>query len=195
VSDTFRLAGMAAALCAAAFIVVTWLSAGAPIWRIQAVPLQPDARVPTFAQRMQEGKGIRKDWENSKTSQGDDDAKRNARRLALLQAANAYALSPCDAGMKKNLVDSLTAYTMAWAEVAGCRNGAMSCTRLDEAQEAFGTPLDVRVREAVGAAVAKGGIGREDFSTAVRNVALQFQVSQTDEPAACHAGRSGGLQP
>jgi hypothetical protein len=176
---------MALPLCAAAFLTVKWFGAVGPI-------LGPNGRLPVFEPRMKEGNRLRRDWENAKTSQSDDDPKRNALRLELLQAANAYALSPCDATMKKNLVEALTAMTVAWAELAGCRDGVMSCTRLDDARMAFGTPMDVRVREAVGAAIAKGGIAREDFSPAVRNLALEFRVAQGGGPAACHARRRAG---
>jgi hypothetical protein len=51
---------MAAVLGVAAFIIVKWLAAGAPIVRPGLVPLQPDARLPTFEERTRTGIGIRK---------------------------------------------------------------------------------------------------------------------------------------
>lgn len=63
-----------------------------------APPPKPEARVPTFEESVQ--KGARKEWESSKTSQGDGEAGRNQLRLTALQAANAYALSPCDKAIK-----------------------------------------------------------------------------------------------
>jgi len=190
-SGTLRFFSRALPLCAAAYITVGWFGAVAPI--LGPFALRSDGRLSTFEERTRDGDRSRRDWENSKTSQGDDDPKRNARRLQLLQAANAYALSPCDATIMKNLVEALTAYTLAWAEVAGCRDGAMNCTRLDEAQRAFGTPMDVRVRAAVDVAVTKGDIVRADFSPAVRNVVLRYKIYQSGDP--CHARRGAGPRP
>ena len=49
---------------------------------------------PSFDESVNEG--IRKDWENSKTSQSDGNKERDKLRLALWQAAIGYKLSPCD---------------------------------------------------------------------------------------------------
>ena len=78
---------------------------------VRAVPMKPDARVPTFEESVKQG--LRKDWENSKTSQGDNDAGRNQLRQTAMQAANAYALSPCDKTIKAAFVVAASTYMRA----------------------------------------------------------------------------------
>ena len=163
---------------------------------VGVVPLKPDARIPTFEESVKQG--IRKDWENSKTSQSDGNKERDQLRLATLQAANAYALSPCDSTTRKNLIEAITAYTLAWAEIAGCRNGSCSGDggkKIEAARAAFTTPADVRVREALQSAVEKGGISRDDFPKSIRDWAMQWSGLPFGEPEACHGGRRAGNKP
>src|SRR4051812_46594569 len=49
--------------------------------------------------------------------QDPDNYKRDPLRLETLQAANAYALSPCDSTMKANLVAAVQAYAAADVEI------------------------------------------------------------------------------
>ena len=160
----------------------------------QALPSKPAAiqaavQVPTFEESVK--KGIRKDWEASKTAQGDGDPKREALRLAALQAANAFALSPCDATMKKNLVEALSAYAKAWTEMAGCKFGICGGDdrRIDTAAAKFSTPSDMRVREAVHAAFEKGGISRDDFPGSIRLWVTMLAGDPGDPVSACATGR------
>jgi hypothetical protein len=51
---------------AAAFIGISWASKGFSLMTVRALPMKPDARIPTFEESVK--KGIRKDWENSKTA-------------------------------------------------------------------------------------------------------------------------------
>jgi hypothetical protein len=150
---------------------------------------QAAAQIPTFEESVK--KGIRKDWEASKTAQGDGDPKREALRLAALQAANAFALSPCDATMKKNLVEALSAYAKAWTEMAGCKFGVCGGDhgRIDAAAANFSTPSDMRVRAAVQAAFEKGGISREDFPGSIRLWVTMLAGDPGDPVSACATGR------
>ena len=150
------------------------------------VAAQVATQIPTFDESVK--KGIRKDWEASKTAQGDVDPKPEALRLAALQAANAFALSPCDATMKKNLVEALSAYAKAWTEMAGCKFGVCGGDdrRIDTAAASFSTPSDMRVREAMRAAFAKGGISRDDFPGSIR---LWVMMLAGDPVSACATGR------
>jgi len=108
-----------------------------------------------------------------------------------LQAANAFALSLCDATMKKNLVEALTAYAKAWSEMAGCRSGFCSGDhgRVDTAAARFSTPSDIRVREAVRSAFEKGGISREDFPGSIRLQVLMLAGDPGDPVSACATSR------
>jgi hypothetical protein len=156
---------------------------------MKAEPMKPDARVPTFAESVKTG--VRKDWENSKTAQGDGDPKREALRLAALQAANAFALSPCDATMKKNLVEALSAYAKAWSDMAGCKFFVCGGNdrKIDTAAASFSTPADIRVREAIRTAFEKGGISREDFPGSIRLWVTMLAGDPGDPVSACATSR------
>ena len=190
---TLRFALVCVGLFALAFIGMSWGQKGFPIMVMRAEPLKPDARIPTFEESVKNG--IRKDWENSKTSQSDGDKERDKLRVALLQASIGYKLSPCDPTMKKNLVEALTNYTQAWKAMAFCKGGADGCpassdARLDAAAAAFKSPADVRVQQALREAVDQGGIAREDFPGAIRPNIFMWTGSPPDEPeAACLIAR------
>ena len=169
---------------AAAFAGMSWVSHGFRIPTLAVVPLKPDARIPTFEQSVAEEQ--QRAWESSHTSQSDGDPQRDALRLAALQAANAYALSPCDGTMKANFVAALTAYTQAWADMAGCKG--MICSddkKLDAAAAAFRTPADMHLREAVGHAFEQGGISVAEFDPALRDFAAGVAGHRGDPTSAC----------
>jgi hypothetical protein len=89
------------------FTGVSWLSQGAPVPMVRVTPMQPNAALPTFAESREQAS--RQAWTESKTSAGDNDPERDALRLELMQAANAYSMSPCSPVIKANLVKALTA--------------------------------------------------------------------------------------
>jgi len=208
--STFRFTLMAVGLFAMAFIGISWANKGFPVIAMRSEPAKPVAQITQTPAPVVEDKSVpaktvdpvttfeeygkkaaRKEWENSKTGQGDGDPKREALRLATLQAANAFALSLCDATMKKNLVEALTKYTSAWSEMAGCRNGFCGDDKkLDAAAAAFHTPADVRVHETLREAFEKGGIGKDDFPKAVRDDVYVFTRMPFGEPdPVCGGGR------
>ena len=114
--SNLRFVMITAAAFGFAFVGISWVSKGFPVMALRAVPMQPDARLPTFEQSVKQG--LHKDWENSKTSQGDNDAGRNQLRMTAIQAANAYALSPCDKAIKAAFVVAASTYmrTMTGSE-------------------------------------------------------------------------------
>jgi hypothetical protein len=206
--STIRFALLAIGLFALAFIGVSWLSKGAPVVVAGVAPLKPNPRLPTFSrvpsplwgnehvevsEEMQ--KRMREDWETSKTSQSDGNGERDKLRGELLQAANAYALSPCDNTIKRNLVEAHTNYTRAWQAIFYCRPGAGDCPakqddRIDRARAAFHTPADVRVHEALQVAFDQGGIVRDDFPQPVRkDVHVWVRPAYGEPKAACIAAR------
>jgi hypothetical protein len=192
--STLRLTLLAVGLFALAFVGVSWGEKGFPIMAIRAVPLKPDARIPTFEESVQ--KDMRRDWENSRTWQSDGNQGRDKLRADLLQASSSYELSPCADATKKALVAALTRYTDAWHSLAyctpgvgGCPSGTMS-DRLDAAAAAFKSPADVHVHEALRKAIAQGGITPEDFPSAIRDVVFMWSGRPFGEPkAACIVAR------
>jgi hypothetical protein len=163
------------------------------------VPIKPDPRLPTFDEAVK--KGLRQDWESSKTSQSDGNSERDALRRELLQASTGYALSPCNDTMRSNLVTALTNYTQAWYEKAYCRPGVGDCPRtsddrLDAAAAAFKSPADIRVHEALRKAIAQGGIGRDDFPKSLRRYVFLWSGMPFGEPeAACIVARLAKERP
>jgi hypothetical protein len=206
--STIRVALLAVGLFALAFIGASWLSKGAPVVVAGVAPLKPDSRLPTFSRvpsplwgnehievSEEVQKHMREDWEISKTSQSDGNGERDKLRRELLQAANAYALSPCDKTIKGNLVEAHANYTRAWQAMFYCKPGLGGCPakqddRIDRARAAFHTPADVRVHEALQAAFDQGGIARDDFPQPVRNdVYVWIRPGYGEPKAACIAAR------
>jgi len=162
-----------------AFVGVFWAARGFPM-KSSAPPIVAPLR-PTldtkFGDRAQEHE--RKAWVSQHTAQSDKDPKLDTLRLDALQAGNAYAMSPCDKTMKSNLIEATTAYTRAWQTRRGCKRamfGMMSCNdkQMDEAANAFSTPLDDRVKAALFAAFDQKGVVRADFPEDVRFDVLYF---------------------
>lgn len=147
---------------------------------LRATPLKPDARLPTFQDSVKQS--VRKDWENSKTSQGDADAGRNQLRLTAIQAANAYALSPCDKAIKAAFIVAASTYIRA-----------MTGKAVEEGT--FSTPMDMRVREAIEAAFDAGGVTKDDFPAGTRIWAAAIARSQGDAASPCAAGRQAERRP
>jgi hypothetical protein len=163
-----------------AFVGVSWAGRGFPMnfsSPVQVKPLQPTSAAYFGDDHAKEG--LRKDWEAQHTSQGDDDTKRNAIRMDTLQAANAYAMSPCDTTMKANLIAALSSYTRAWQATLGCKRnflGQLICSdqKFKEAADSVGTPLDRRVKTALEAAFEQKGIVTADFPKDVQEDVKPF---------------------
>ena len=187
---TLRFALVCVGLFALAFIGMSWGQKGFPIMVMRAEPLKPDSRIPTFEESVKNG--IRKDWENARTSQSDGDKERDKLRIALLQASIGYKLSPCDDTMKKNLVEAVTNYINAWQIMAHCKFGICNGddASLDAAAAAFKTPADVRVHKELAEAFEQGGIDKSDFPKHVRsNVFMWTGMPFGGPKAACVIAR------
>ncbi len=192
---TIRFALIAVGLFALTFVGISWAMKSNPVVVVKVEPLKPDARIPTFEESVKQG--IRKDWDNSKTSQSDGDKERDKLRLELLQASIGYKLSPCDDTMKKNLVSAVTNYTSAWADMAGCKFDTCSGDdkRIDAAAKAFQTAADVRVHAALREAYEQGGIDKKDFPKSIRNnIYLFSRMPMPGEEAACIVARNAQVR-
>jgi len=188
---TLRFTLLTVGVFALAFVGISWSQKNFPVMAVKVEPLRPDARIPTFEENIK--RGIRKDWEVSKTPQRDGDKQRDKVRIALLRASIGYKLSPCDATMKKNLVQALTDYTHAWKALAFCKAGVDGCParsddRLDAPAAAFKSPADIRVHQALREAVDQGGLSKEDFPSSIRQNVFMWSGMPFGEPeAACIA--------
>ena len=163
-----------------AFVGVTWASRGFPMQIAEpqiAAPLQPRVTATFGDQSARDHE--RKMWEAEHTAQSDKDPRLDAIRLDALQAANAYAMSPCGETTKANLIAAVTAYARAWQRKMDCPrplNMLMFCgdKKLQEVAATFSTPLDIRVKAALSEAFDQRGIVKADFPADLRFDVLQF---------------------
>jgi hypothetical protein len=153
--DTLRFFGLAAFMFAAVFLGMSWL--------LRVEPLKPSAQIPTFRQ-------VDKDDPLQKlqqTSVSDDDPNRDRLRHDVLDDAKALSDDPCDSKLRARYIKAAVAYARAWISIAPCM-GTRTCSSfdspaIDRAQRAFGSPLDLRVRDAMEALHAKGIFAPRDF--------------------------------
>jgi hypothetical protein len=151
--DTLRFFGLAALMFAAAFLGMNWF--------LRVEPLKPDPRLPTF-QRVEGSLRV------EQSSVSDGDPTRDKLRHDVLDYAKALGDDPCNPQLKRAYIKTVIAYARAWLSIAPCV-GTRTCgssldsQRLDRAQHAFGSPLDVRVREALARVHAKHIFGPADF--------------------------------
>jgi hypothetical protein len=153
--STLRFLGLAAGMFAAVFFGMKWL--------LRAEPLQPDARLPTFQR-------VDKDSPRSQleqTSISDNDPTRDRLRHEVLDYAKPLKDDSCNKTLRANYIKAVIAYTRAWISIVPCL-GDHTCRGsdsplLDRAAHAFGSPLDLRLRDAMQAVHAKGIFGPADF--------------------------------
>jgi hypothetical protein len=174
-SDHLRLAALAGTLFVTSYTSVTWVMAGAPVISVapqrdpvQVAALSPAPRVaqpvpaPRIAQPAQPA-----------LPAGDGDPLRDPLRLAALEASTAYARQPCDAEAKAAMVEAVSRYAKAWADMMGCGPDGCDYRRINATAAVFSTPLDIRLRDAIGTAFDQRGIAIDDFPATLRiNVAM-----------------------
>ncbi|MDE2330497.1 MAG: hypothetical protein KGK16_06935 [Bradyrhizobium sp.] len=165
------------------FVGVSWAARGFPVnfWSVSFVQPLPALADSTFGDEHAK-QYERKMWEAQHTAQSDGNPALDKLRLDALQAANAYAMSPCDSTMKQNVIEALTAYTRAWQKKIDCRrpqNMLMFCgdAKIKAASDTFSTALDLRVHAAFEEAFQQHGIVQADFPEDVRFDMLQFSGS------------------
>lgn len=162
------------------FVGVSWAARGFPVSFSRPEIVQPLPALVNSTFGDEHAKQYeRKMWESEHTAQSDKNPVLDKLRLESLQAANAYAMSPCDSTMKQNLIEALTAYTRAWQKRMDCprpQNMLMFCSdeKVKAASETFSTPLDLRVRAAFHEAFNQHGVVRADFPEDIRFDMLQF---------------------
>jgi hypothetical protein len=153
--DTARFLGTAVALFLAVFLGMKWM--------LTVKPLQPDARIPTF-HRVDKDSA---EYKLQQSSVSDNDPTRDRLRNEVMDYAKALADDPCNQILKANYIKAAVAYVRAWIAIVPCL-GTQSCrgtdsTLLDRGAQAFGSPLDLRVREAMQRVHAKAVFGSADF--------------------------------
>ena len=174
-----RFALVVSMVFASAYVGVTWAVRGFPVSfpGLAREQLSPGLSA-TFGDQSSKDYE-RKTWEAQHTLQSDGDSKLDAIRMEALQAANAYAQSPCGETTKANLIAAVTAYARAWQKKMDCprpANMLMFCSdeKLKKVAATFSTPLDIQVKSALEAAFDQRGIVKADFPAEVQVDMLQF---------------------
>ena len=153
---SLRFIGIVAILFVAVFFGGKWLLEGRPLhagaWLPASHPVekQDEPRLKL-----------------EKTSATDNDRTRDRLRNEVLDYAKALADDPCNGILKMHYIKVVTDYVRAWISIAPCL-GTHTCqwsdsTRMDLAAQAFGSPLDLRVRDAMQKVHARGVFGIGDF--------------------------------
>jgi hypothetical protein len=158
-------------------------------------PLEPDPRVPTFQQRAAEDERHRME---ATSSASDNDAVRDGLRQAVLEGAKSFGDDPCNEAMKRLYVEAATKYARAWLSIVPCMKtstcGSSDGPKIDRAQQAFGSPLDHRVRDAMQKAHGTGALVRGDFPTDVVELVTLLAADPVLNPRADPAIRTATLE-
>lgn len=172
-----------------AFVGVSWATRGFPTDFSNPISAGSSASMPalvstTFGDHSDERK---REANVQAQLQTPSNAGRNKLRMATLQAATSYALSPCEPRFKAELITTLTAYAEAYLDMRGCTFIACSDKKFEDAGAAFNSPLDKRVQAALEEAFGKGGITSDEFPPKVRVAAMVFSHGGGTPESACQA--------
>jgi hypothetical protein len=131
-------------------------------WYLTPRPLAPSAALPTA-----HDVAVNDPRPAPAKLAGAPEAARDRLRQATLDAAETLGSDPCNPVLKASYVKAATAYVRAWLSLAQC-TGTSSCAptdsgRLDQAAQAFGSPLDLRVRNAMAQVHKTGVLAIADF--------------------------------
>jgi hypothetical protein len=176
---SLRFIGIVAILFVAVFFGGKWL--------LEVRPLRASAWLPTY-HRVDKQDEPRLKLE--KTSATDNDPARDRLRTEVLDYAKALADDPCNGILKMHYIKAVIDYVRACISIAPCL-GTHTCRwsdspRMDLATRAFGSPLDLRVRDAMQKVHAKGVFGIGDFPqdtvTLVSQLAADGSVNPDADP-------------
>jgi hypothetical protein len=173
---TLRFLGLAVGMFAAVFFGMRWL--------LTVRPLQPDARLPTF-QRVDKDSPR---FQLEQTSISDNDPTRDRLRQEVLEDARALKDDPCNDILKRRYIKAVNDYAHAWISIVPClggRNcGSSDSPKLDRAAHAFGSPLDLRVRDAMRAVHTKATFKLGDFPNDTAVLVAQLAADGSINPLA-----------
>jgi len=170
-----RFAALAGCLFVMSYAGVAWVRAGTPLLGVS--PAQPQIQVaalPVSTSLLAPAPVAQpRPVQPAALPSGDGDPQRDQLRRAALQASTAYALTPCDEAAKAVMIEAVSSYATAWADMMGCGPDGCDYRKINLTAATFSTPLDIQLREAIGAAFDKRGVSIDDFPSPLRiNVAM-----------------------
>jgi hypothetical protein len=153
--NNLRFLGLALGLFVAVFLGMKW--------PLTEQPGKPERAMPTFQHVDPDDPRIKQ----MQSSQSDDDAARDGLRHDVIDYAKALYDDPCNKALKAHYVAAVVRYVRAWTIIAPCL-ATRTCSNadaslLERARQAFGSPLDHRVRDAMQTLHAKATFGSGDF--------------------------------
>lgn len=202
-SEHIRLAAIAGSLFVMSYIGVAWVIAGTPVanaplglpsFRIAALPSAQPAPAHTGSLPVEPPQPAERSLASSVAlvqpaalPAGDGHPQRDQLRAAALQASAAYALAPCDKAAKAAMIDRVSAYAQAWADMMGCGPEGCDYRKINATAAVFSTPLDMEAREAVGIALGKRGMSIDDFPWPLRTHVAMLMRGRATPTVACDA--------
>ena len=181
--DNLRFFGLAAFLFAAVFFGTKWF--------LTVEPVKADARLPTFHQ-VDPDSPQRQLMSNSIS---DNDETRDRLRHAVMDAIKALDADLCNRILKAHYIEAVNAYARGWISIVPCV-GSRTCgssdpQKLDRAAQAFGSPLDHRLREAMQRVHRKTMFRLGDFPNDDAPLVAQLAADGAINPLAVHAVSNG----
>jgi hypothetical protein len=180
-SDHIRFAALAAALFLMSYASVAWVMAGTPFVGLSPQTLTRIATAPIYAPGdvtsslpLSSGPLVPPHpVQPAALPAGDGHPQRDRLRVAAFEASTAYALALCDEAAKAIMVQAVSAYAKAWADMMGCGPDGCDYKKINVTAATFSTPLDISARDAIGVAFERRGISLDDFPPSLRtNVAM-----------------------
>jgi hypothetical protein len=158
---------------------------GAAFWLLMPRPLKPDARLPTWHRVDVDSPR----YKMEQSSASDNDEVRDKLRHAVLEAAQDLLREPCNDAVKARYIAAATNYARAWLSIVPCFAtrtcfGSSDAARLDRARDAFGSPLDHRVKEKMVRAHETGAIREGDFPKETAGLMALFANDPVINPQA-----------
>lgn len=186
-SEHVGLAAYAGALFVMSYTGVAWVTAGTPM--PSAASEKPPLRLASLPATTGSVTSVRSMPAPAALPLGDGHPQRDPLRLAALKTATAYALTPCDAQAKAAMIEAVSSYAKAWADMMGCGPDGCDYRKINATAAVFSTPLDIQLRDAVGAAFDKRGVSIDDFPSPLRiNVAMLVRGRGAPATACPQAG-------
>ena len=165
-----RFTALAAMLFVFSYATVAWVMAGKPMADVTSVSRPIEA--PQFAALPTNPATASRKAEPAAVG-GDSHPARDRLRLAAYHASTTYTLTPCSESARAMMIDAVSSYAQAWADMMGCGPDGCDYKKINATAAVFSTPLDIQVRDAIGAAFDQRGISIDDFPSQLRiNVAM-----------------------
>jgi hypothetical protein len=172
-SGTLRITALAAALFTMSYSGVAWVIAGTPLPSTLAVSPDRPIQVASLPVALPQLPPPAVQATPVALPRGDGDPHRDQLRVLALQASTAYVRSPCDAVAKVAMVEAVSDYAKAWADMMDCGPDGCDYRKINITAATFSTPLDIELRDTIGAAFDRRGIAIDDFPSSLRiNVAM-----------------------